>query len=77
MITRSLFYYYENVFILMNIWMIGKNLKKHHHLKKKIFIFTYIWKILLMQIARMQKEFVKILKLGEYHDLHIQNDTLL
>ena len=31
-----------------------------------------------MQIARTQKEFVKILKhLGEYHDLHVQSNTLL
>ena len=32
----SLFYYYQKVFILMNIWMIGKNLRKHY-LKKKSF----------------------------------------
>ena len=30
-----------------------------------------------MQIAHMQKEFLKILKLGECHDLHVQSNTLL
>ena len=30
----SLFFYYEKVFILMSIWMIGSNLMKHHYLKK-------------------------------------------
>ena len=33
-----------------------------------------------MQITRTQKEFVKILKLKnieEYHDFHVQSDTLL
>ena len=34
----SLFYYCEKVFILMNMWMIWKNLMKHYYLKKKIFI---------------------------------------
>ena len=48
------------VLILMNVWMIGKNVMEHHYLKKKIFIVAEIWKILLMRITRMQKEFVKI-----------------
>ena len=36
--------------------------------------------MLLMQITRTQKEFVKVLKkkhLGEHHDLHVQSDRLL
>ena len=37
MITISLFYCYEKVFILMNIWMIWKNSMEQHYLKKKIF----------------------------------------
>ena len=45
--------------------MIGKNLMKHHYLKKK-FYRHYIWKILLMQITRAQKEFLNILKLEEF-----------
>ena len=48
--------------ILMNTWMIGKNSKKHHYLKKKIFKNKEIWKILLKQVTHRQKEFVKFLK---------------
>ena len=33
MIAMSLFYYCKNVFILMNLWMIGKNLMEYSHLK--------------------------------------------
>ena len=40
MITISLFYCSKKVFILMNIWMIGKNSMKHHYLRKSIFIVT-------------------------------------
>ena len=36
----SLFYCCEKVFILMNIWMIGKNSIKRNCLKKKIFTAT-------------------------------------
>ena len=36
----NLFYCWEKVFILMNIWMIGKNLMKHHYMKKNIFRVT-------------------------------------
>ena len=39
-----------------------ENSIKHHYLKKKIFIVAQIWKILVMQFTRMQKEFVKVLK---------------
>ena len=69
----SLFYCCEKGFILMNIWMIGKNSMKHHYLKKKIFTVTRIWKILLMQITctqRVCRDF-EIKKLGEYHDVMI------
>ena len=62
----------------MNIWMIGKNSMKYYYLRKKIFIVTEIWKILLMQITPMQKKFVKILKkknLERYDDLYVQIDT--
>ena len=37
MITITLCYCCKKVFILMNIWIIGKNLMKHHYLKKKDF----------------------------------------
>ena len=33
----SLFYYCENVFTVMNTWIIGRNSMKHHYLKKKKF----------------------------------------
>ena len=62
MITISLFHYYEKVFIVMNIWMIGKNSMKRHYLKKKIFYSDLNMNILPMQTMRTQKESVKILK---------------
>ena len=40
MITISLFYYYQKVVILRNIWMIRENSMKKLYLKKKIFIIT-------------------------------------
>ena len=61
-VKTSLFYCCEKAFIFMNIWMIGKNLMKHHYLKNKIFTITEEWKILLMHITLTQKEFVKIFK---------------
>ena len=55
--------------------MVGKNLMKHHYLEKKTSTVTKIWKVLLMQITRMQKESGNILKkkknLGGYHDLYV------
>ena len=60
MIWLCLFYCCRNIFNLMNIWMIGKNSIKFCYLKRKI--FTVTWKILLIQITHMQKEFVKISK---------------
>ena len=35
MVTISLFYCCEKVFILMNTWMIAENSMKRHYLKKK------------------------------------------
>ena len=40
MITISLFYCGKKKFIVMNIWVIEKNLMKHHYLEKKIFTVT-------------------------------------
>ena len=37
MITVILFCCCKNVFTLMNIWMVGKKLMKHHYLKKEDF----------------------------------------
>ena len=39
-ILTNLFCCWEKVFILMNIWMSGKGLMKHHCLKKTIFSAT-------------------------------------
>ena len=34
--TITLFYCYKNVFILINIWIIGKKSMKHHYFKQRI-----------------------------------------
>ena len=34
----NLFCYQEKVFILMNTWIVGKDLMKHHYLIKKLFV---------------------------------------
>ena len=70
MIAISLYYYYEKVFILMKIWMVGKNLMKHHYLKKKITDADDT------HAKRICKDFA-IENSGEYHDLYVQSDTLL
>ena len=64
-----LFYYYETVFTLTNIWKIWRYLIKLHYLKKKIFTGTkdsndadYI------HAKRVSKDF-DIKKLGEHHNL--------
>ena len=40
----------------MNIWIVGKNLMKHHDLIKKIFIGSFIKKILLIKAIHMLKK---------------------
>ena len=60
--NNTCFYCCKKVLILMKAWMIDKNSMKQLYLKNKVFIVTEVWKILLMQIMRTQKEFVKILK---------------
>ena len=57
-----------------------RNVMRHHYQKRKIFIVTSTWKILLMQTINMQKRACKdfkITNLGEHHDLYVQCDTLL
>ena len=44
--------------------------------EKIFFLSLQIWKILRMQITRIQKEF-EIKRLGEHHDFYGQSDTLL
>ena len=60
--NNNKFYCWEKVFILMNIWMIGKNSMKHHGEKKKIFVAFWRRKMLLMQITHTKKQFVKVLE---------------
>ena len=66
--------------IHMNMQMIGKDLMKLNYHQKKIFIVTYIWKVLKIKIIIMQKKVwntFKIKNLGEYHDFYVQSVTLL
>ena len=48
MIRISLCYRCKTAFVFINIWIIEKKLMKRHYLNNKIFIVTYIWKILVM-----------------------------
>ena len=43
----------RKVFILTNIWIIGKDLAKHHYPIKNLFVVTYTWKILMILIIGM------------------------
>ena len=72
MITIKLFYCCEKVFILMDIWMIGKNSMKHHYLKKKN--WSDITDADYAHAKRVYKYF-EIKKLGKYHDLYVQSNT--
>ena len=47
----------------MNIWMIGKNLMKH--------FYSYL------NMEKIVCKDFEIKKLGEYHDLYVQSNTLL
>ena len=50
-ISVNLFCCYEKVFTHLNKRMIGRNLMKHHYLRKKIFTVNITWIILMMQIT--------------------------
>ena len=80
MITISLFYYYEKMFFITNIWIIGKNSMKQRYLKKKDFYgFLNMKDITNADYAhakRVCKDF-QIKHLGECHDLYVQSNTLL
>ena len=72
--ATSLFYCYEKAYILMNIWMIGKDLIKHHYLKKFLEpLMEDIADADYMHRKSVCKDF-KIKNL-EYHDLYVQSDT--
>ena len=72
MIAISLFYYCRKVFIVMNIWIVGKNSIKYRYLEMKIFTVTVkitedntdYALVIIMQIMRTQKEF-EIKNFGE------------
>ena len=68
------------MFIHINTWIAGKDLMKHHYRKKKPFYSQlYLEDITDKDYAHAQKVFVepKLKNLGNYHDLHVQSDTLL
>ena len=64
MISISLFYCCEKMFIHSTRWMIGKNLAKLYYLTKKIFTVT---EADYAHAKRVSKD-LKIKNLGDYHD---------
>ena len=73
MITIILFYFCEKVFILMNIWMIGKNSMKHHYLKKTFYSHLNMdIKDADYEHAKIAYKDFEIKKLGEYHEFFVQ-----
>ena len=64
----------QKVFILINIWMIGKNSMKLYYLKKKTLIVTLLY--LFAHSKRVCKD-LRIKHLGEHYDLYVQSDILL
>ena len=59
----SLFYCCEKLFILMKMWMVGKNLVKHLYVKREEFYnHLSMEHITDADYAHTQKEFLKILK---------------
>ena len=70
----------EKVFILLNIWIVGKNLiKPHYHLKKLFYGNLNLEDISDEDYVHAQKvwDVFEIRNRGKYHDLYVQNDTLL
>ena len=76
MITIGLIYCCEKVFILMNIWLIGKNSKKHPYHFYHPLDMEDITDAHYKHAKRVCKDF-EIQNLGEYQDLYVQSDTLL
>ena len=79
MISISLFYCCKKVFILMNIWMIGKYFnetllpeKENFYIHLNMEDIFYIH--LNMYIKRICNEF-EIKNFREYHDVHVQSDS--
>ena len=64
----------------MNTWIARKDLMKNHHQIKKIFLQQIkLEDITDKDYAHPQQVFaeLKLKTLGDYHDLHVQHDTLL
>ena len=76
----NLFCCYERVFIHMNAWISGKDLMKHHYqIKKAFYSELYLEDIIDKDYTHAQKVFEEfnLRNLGDYHDFHVQSDTLL
>ena len=75
MISISLFYCCQKVFIYMNTWMTVKNSMKYRYLKKRIYLN-------MEDITdgdhtkRVCKDF-ETKNIGEYHDFYVQSDTII
>ena len=78
--SKSLFCCREKVFATMNTWIIGKKPVWYHYQKKKGFESQLNMEDITdtdyIQAKRVCKDF-EIKKLGEYHDVYVQNDILL
>ena len=63
----------------MNTWVSGKDLTKYHYLIKSILQNLYTEEIKDVGYRHGERvwEYLKIKNLGEYHDLYVQNNTLL
>ena len=75
----NLFSYQEKVFILINTWIVGKDLMKHHYLIKKAFYSSLNMEGITDVDHRHAKRVFKNLNnknVIDYHDLYVQSDTL-
>ena len=72
----DLFCYQEKAFILLNTWIAGKDLIKHHCLIKNFFYSElYLKDITDKDYTHAQKIFeeLELKYLGDYHDLYVQS----
>ena len=79
MISISLFYCYKKVFTHINIWMIGKNSLKHLYQKK--YFHSYLNTESIIDAGYMHAKYdfkdFEIKSLCEYHDSHVERNTLV
>ena len=63
----------------MNTWIVGEDLMKHHCLIKAFYSSLNMENITDIEYRHASKVFkkFKLKNLGDYHDLHVQRDTLL